>query len=102
MAAAFFPCCQPDAASHGHVAKMNHRNSVGIRIVGAFSGVIFFFGIAIVLSMARITSPMLAQMKTTESWAANVSESMRHARNMLITDDKNEIQGELDKIKELD
>jgi methyl-accepting chemotaxis protein len=90
----------------------NYGKSVGIRLVAAFSGVILFFGIAIALSIARlasfnsavgqITGPMLAQIETTESLAANISESMRHARNMLIMDDKSDVQGELDKIKELD
>jgi len=80
--------------------------------VYAFAGVILVFGIAIVLSIARlasfnravaqITGPMLVQIETTDSWAANVSESMRYARNMLIMDDKNDIQGQLDKIVELD
>jgi methyl-accepting chemotaxis protein len=92
--------------------KLNYRSSVGARLVYAFAGVILVFGIAIVLSIARlasfnravgqITGPMLVQIETTDSWASNVSESMRYARNMLIMDDKNEIQGQLDKIKELD
>jgi hypothetical protein len=52
------------------------------------------FGIAIALSIARlasfnsavgqITGPMLVQIETAAAWAANVSESMRHARDTLI------------------
>jgi methyl-accepting chemotaxis protein len=92
--------------------KLSYRSSVGARLVYAFAGIILVFGIAIVLSIARlasfnrgvgqITGPMLVQIETTDSLAANVSESMRYARNMLIMDDKHDIQGQLDKIKELD
>ena len=84
---------------------------MGARLLYAFAGVIVVFGIAIALSIARlaafndamgrITGPMLAQIETTDAWAASVSESMRHARNMLIMDDKSDIQGQLDKINEL-
>ena len=92
--------------------KLSYRNSVGARLVYAFAGIILVFGIAIALSIvrltsfnsavARITGPMLVQIETTDSWAANVAESMLHARNMLIMEDKHDIQGELDKINELD
>jgi methyl-accepting chemotaxis protein len=92
--------------------NMSYRNSVGTRLVYAFTGVILVFGIAIALCIARlatfngavgrITGPMLVQIETTESWAANVSESMRHARNTLIMDDKKDIEDQLQKIKELD
>jgi methyl-accepting chemotaxis protein len=90
----------------------NYGKSVAIRLVAAFLGVVLFFGIAIALCIARlasfngavgqITGPMLVQIETTESWSANVSESMRHARNALIMDDKNDIQEQLGKIKDLD
>jgi methyl-accepting chemotaxis protein len=77
----------------------------------AFAGVILVFGIAIALSVAklasfnegigRITGPMLEQIETAGAWAQDVSEAMRHARNVLIMDDKSDIQAQFDKIKEL-
>ena len=81
------------------------------RLAYAFAGVILVFGIAIALSIARlasfneavsrITGPMLEQIETAGTWTQDVSESMRYARNMLILDDKNDIQAQLDKINEL-
>jgi methyl-accepting chemotaxis protein len=91
---------------------MNYRNSVVARLMFAFGGVILVFGIAIALSMARlaafdtavgeITGPMLARIETSDAWAASVSEGMRHARNMLIMDDKSDVQGEADKFTALE
>src|SRR5438552_8563995 len=91
--------------------RMSYRHSVAARLRFAFGGVILVFGIAITLSITRlaafndavrgITGPMLAQLETADAWAASVSESMRHARNMLIMDDKGDIQGELVKINAL-
>ncbi len=92
--------------------SFSYRNSVSARLMLAFMGVILMFGIAVTLSIihlatfndavSRITGPMLAQIETADAWSANVSESMRHARNMLIMDDKGDIQGQLDRINELD
>jgi methyl-accepting chemotaxis protein len=91
---------------------LSYRSSVSARLTWAFGGVILLFGIAVTLSIlrlasfndavSRITGPMLAQIETTDAWAASVSESMRHARNMLIMDEKSDIQGELKKIVALD
>jgi methyl-accepting chemotaxis protein len=85
---------------------------VSARLIFAFGGVILVFGIAVTLSInhlatfddtvGRITGPMLAQIETADAWSASVSESMRHARNMLIMDDKSDVQGQIDRINELD
>ena len=82
--------------------KLSHERSVAARLVYAFAGVILVFGIAIVLSLARlasfdeavgrITGPMLVQIDPTGAWAASVAEAMRHARNMLIMDEPRDIR----------
>jgi methyl-accepting chemotaxis protein len=91
---------------------MNYRNSVGPRLLMSFAGVIVVFGAAVGLSifrlaefssaMTEITGPLLTKVETTDAWAAAVSESMRHARNMLIMDDKAEVAGEVAKFAALE
>ncbi len=91
---------------------LSYRRSVSARLIYAFGGVILVFGVAVTLSVlrlasfndavSRITGPMLTQIETTDAWAASVSESMRHARNMLIMDEKSDVQVELKKIVALD
>jgi methyl-accepting chemotaxis protein len=90
---------------------MNYRNSVGTRLMLAFAGVIIVFGAAVALSIGRlasfnasvsdITGPDLAKVELASAWMDNLSESMRHTRNMLIMDDKEQIQGELGKVRAL-
>ena len=90
---------------------MNYRNSVGARLMLAFAGVIVVFGAAVALSIGRlaafntsvneITGPDFAKVELTSGWLEALSESMRHARNMLIMDDKAQIQGEIAKVREL-
>jgi methyl-accepting chemotaxis protein len=90
---------------------MNFRNSVGARLMLAFGGVIIVFGAAVGLSIGRlasfnvavndITHNQLAKLETADAWAASLSESMRHTRNMLIMDDKAQIQGEIAKVRAL-
>ncbi len=90
---------------------MNYRNSVGTRLLLSFAGVIIVFGAAVTLSLIRladfkdamieITGPLLVKVETADGWAATVSESMRHARNMLIMEDKAEIAGEVVKFTAL-
>jgi methyl-accepting chemotaxis protein len=90
---------------------MDHLKTVGARLRLALSGVIIVFGIALTISMVRlagfnstvseITGPRLADVEITDAWTASVSESMRYARNMLLMDDKAQIQGELVKITAL-
>src|ERR1700685_1227510 len=77
---------------------MNYRNSVGVRLMLGFAGVIMVFGAAITLSISRlatfnaalndITGHQFAKVETSNAWALTDSESMRHTRNMLILDDK--------------
>jgi methyl-accepting chemotaxis protein len=91
--------------------KLSYQSSVRARLAYAFAGVILVFGVAIALCVARlasfnqgvsrITGPMLEQIETASAWAQDVSESMRYARNMLIMEDKSDIQAQLDKINEL-
>jgi methyl-accepting chemotaxis protein len=90
---------------------MNYRNTVGARLMFAFAGVIIVFGAAVTLSIARlaafdasmneITGPDLAKVEMAGEWLDALSESMRHTRNMLIMDDKAEIQGEIAKARDL-
>ena len=92
--------------------SLSYRNSVSARLTFAFVGLIMVFGIAVAVSInhlatfndavGRITGPMLWQIETADAWSASVSESMRHARNMLIMDDKGDVQGQIDRINELD
>jgi methyl-accepting chemotaxis protein len=90
---------------------MNLRNSVGARLMLAFAGVIIVFGVAVALSMGRlaafnatmisITGPDTTKVELTTAWQDAISESMRHTRNMLILDDKAQIQDEMDKTRAL-
>ena len=90
---------------------MNFRNSVGARLMLAFAGVIIVFGAAVALSIARlaafnttmasITGPDTAKVELATDWLDAISESMRHTRNMLIMDDKAQIQAEMDKVRDL-
>src|SRR5882672_1557224 len=90
---------------------MNHRNSVGARLMLSFAGVINVFGAARVLSIGglaafntsvtEITGPDFAKVELAGGWMDAISESMRHTRNMLIMDDKAQIQGEIAKVRDL-
>jgi methyl-accepting chemotaxis protein len=90
---------------------MNYRNSVGARLMLAFAGVIMVFGVAVAISISRlaafnaaisdITTLQFKKVETSNAWAASLSESMRHTRNMLIMDDKAQIQGEITKVQAL-
>ncbi len=90
---------------------MNYRNTVGARLMLAFVGVIVVFGAAVALSIGRlaafntsvsvITGPDLTKVELASAWMDDLSESMRHARNMLIMDDKAQIQGEITKVRAL-
>ena len=87
---------------------MSFRNSVAARVTLSYAGVIIVFAAAVGLSIGRlaafdtavseITGPEFTNVETTDAWAAGLSESMSHTRNMLIMDDKAQIQGELDKV----
>jgi methyl-accepting chemotaxis protein len=86
-------------------------STVGARLRFALSGVIIVFGMALTMSIVRLAAfdstvselagPRLADVEITHAWSAGVSESMRHARNMLIMDDKTQIQAELVKMTAL-
>ncbi len=75
----------------------------------SYAGVVTVFAVAVALSIGRltafntavreITGPEFYKVETADAWAANVSESMRRARNMLIMDDKTQIQGELESVR---
>jgi methyl-accepting chemotaxis protein len=87
---------------------MSFRNSVGARLMFCFAGVIAIFGVAIGLSIHRlatfntavgeITGQQYEIVEAANDWSADLSESMRHARNMLIMDDKVQVQGEIKKM----
>jgi hypothetical protein len=90
---------------------MSFRNSVGARLMLAFAGVIIVFGAAVALSIGRlaafnstmiaITGPDITKVELATAWQDAISESMRHTRNMLILDDKAQIQDEMDKTRAL-
>jgi methyl-accepting chemotaxis protein len=90
---------------------MSYRNSVGTRLALSFAGVILVFGAAVSLSIGRlaafdasvndITTTELAKVEMADGWMDALSESMRHTRNMLIMDDKAQIQGEIVKVAAL-
>ncbi|MEA3196528.1 MAG: methyl-accepting chemotaxis protein, partial [Gammaproteobacteria bacterium] len=90
---------------------MNYRNSVAARVMLSYAGVIIVFGAAVALSIGRlaafntsvsdITGPQVANLELAHDWSDALSESMRHTRNMLIMDDKAEIQGEIEKVRAL-
>src|SRR6266478_3652562 len=90
---------------------MNYRNTVGARLMLGFVGVIIVFGAAVALSIGRlaafntsvteITGPDFAKVELAGGWMDAISESMRHTRNMLIMDDKAQIQGEIAKVRDL-
>jgi methyl-accepting chemotaxis protein len=88
---------------------MNFRNSVAARLFLGFGIVMAVFGAAIALSIVRLSDfngsiaalagPELKKVETVDAWALNISESMRHTRNMLILDDKAKIQAEVEAVK---
>ena len=90
---------------------MNYRKSVHARVTLAFAIVIVVFGGAVALSIAKlaasnsslgdITSHQFAKVETATAWEIAVSDSMRRARNVLIMDDKAEIQGEIAALRAL-
>ena len=90
---------------------MSYRNSVGTRLALSFAGVILVFGAAVTLSIGRlaafdasvndITTTELSKVEMADGWMDALSESMRHTRNMLIMDDKAQIQGEIVKVAAL-
>jgi PAS domain S-box-containing protein len=90
---------------------MNFGKSVGTRLLLGFAGVIVVFGAAVALSIGRlaafnttvseITGPDMEKAEIVTDWLADISESMRHTRNMLIMDDKEAIQGEIGKVRAL-
>jgi methyl-accepting chemotaxis protein len=52
-------------------------------------------------SVSEITGPDFAKVELASAWKDALSESMRHTRNMLIMDDKAQIQGEIAKVRDL-
>jgi methyl-accepting chemotaxis protein len=90
---------------------MNFGKSVGTRLMLAFAGVIIVFSVAVVLSISRlaafnasisdITTRQLDKVLLAQTWQDAISEGMRRNRNLLIMDDKAEIQNEIAKIHEV-
>jgi methyl-accepting chemotaxis protein len=90
---------------------MNFGKSVGTRLMLAFAGVIIVFSVAIALSISRlaafntsvsdITGRQLDKVLLSQSWQDAISEGMLRSRNLLILDDKAEIQNEIAKIHAL-
>jgi hypothetical protein len=85
---------------------MDHRNSIGARLLLMWAGMILILGATVILSISRLaafsaTAGEITAPRLADAWTASVSESMRHARNTLIMDDKAQIEGELEKITAL-
>jgi methyl-accepting chemotaxis protein len=88
---------------------MNFRNSVAARLFLGFGMVIVVFGIAISMSIARlssfndavnqITGAEVTKVVAIGRWSASVAQTMSHMRTLLLLDDKAKIQAELEKIK---
>jgi methyl-accepting chemotaxis protein len=84
---------------------MIYRKSVGLRVTLAFATVIVVFGGAVALSVARLasfntgmellTGPQLAKIENVDRWSISLLQSMRHTRNVLLMDEKAEIQSEI-------
>jgi len=92
----------------GAINYMSYGSSVGTRLALGFAGVIILFSGAVGLSIERlaafndavsqITNHELVNLQSASNWEMSISESMRHMRNMLILDDKAQIQTEIDKV----
>ena len=90
---------------------MNYRHSVGARLLLAFGLVIVVFGAGLALSIARlsafntavgeITGPEIMKVEAADQWAITVSESMQHMCNVLLLDDKAQVQAEIDAARAL-
>ena len=84
---------------------MIHRKSVGTRVTLAFALVIVVFGGAVALSIARLASfntgmelvvgRKVAKVENVDQWSISLLQSMGHTRNVLLLDDKAEIQNEI-------
>jgi methyl-accepting chemotaxis protein len=84
---------------------MIYRNSVRTRVTLAFATVIVVFGGAVALSIARLAAfnsgmqqvagPQLANVENVDRWSISLLQSMRHTRNVLLMEDKAEIQNEI-------
>jgi methyl-accepting chemotaxis protein len=90
---------------------MSFLNSVGARLMLSFVGVMVVFAVAVGLSITRlasfntavseITGPEFMKVEIADAWTASLSQSMRRTRDMLIMDDKAQIQEEIDKVRAL-
>ncbi len=84
---------------------MRNLNLQG-RLLLSFGGVALVFCIAIVVALLRlsafnaelrgVTRDKVPELEQTAAWALSVMDTARHTRNMLIMDDKTQIQQEID------
>ena len=84
---------------------MIHRKSVGTRVTLAFALVIVVFGGAVALSIARLASfntgmelvvgRKVAKVENVDQWSISLLQSMSHTRDVLLLEDKAEIQNEI-------
>jgi methyl-accepting chemotaxis protein len=90
---------------------MNFRNSVGVRLMFSFAAVIVVFGGAVAFSISRlaafntvvseITGPQLSMVENVDAWMINLVQSMRLTRNVLLMDNKADVQKEIDATREV-
>jgi methyl-accepting chemotaxis protein len=88
---------------------MTPHRSVAARLFVGFGIVILVFAGAIALSLYRlsgfnaevslVTGPELAKLQAADTWAFEISNGMRHMRNMLLLDDKAHLQEEMDAVR---
>jgi methyl-accepting chemotaxis protein len=87
---------------------MSLRNSVASRLLLSFAGVVVVLVAAVAFSISRlahfksavdeITGPQFSNYEMANTWALSLSESMRKYRNMMIMEDKAQIESEIGKV----
>ena len=86
------------------------RNTIGTRLLLAFTAVIVVFSCAIALSIERlagfkttmhaITADTLPKVEAANAWMFSLQQSLRHASNVLILEDPEKIKAEVQGIQE--
>ncbi len=89
---------------------MKLRNTIGTRLLLAFTAVIVVFSCAIALSIERlasfkttmhaITADTLPKVEAANAWMFSLQQSLRHASNVMILEDPEKIKAEVQGIQE--
>ncbi|MGD0490529.1 MAG: methyl-accepting chemotaxis protein [Steroidobacteraceae bacterium] len=88
---------------------MKLRNTIGTRLLLAFTAVIVVFSAAIALSITRlanfkttvhaITAETLPKVEAANAWMFSLQQSVRHTSNVLILEDPEKIKAEVEEIE---